>query len=251
MSHTDTQSPAAGSVGALPTGQRLLVAAGALLAAAALGLHFTATALYNTPFNPVRESLAGPLDAYMSPLFAQDWHLFAPNPISEDSGLLVRATVVDGNGESVTTPWADVTTPHLDKLHQERFWPSRVDRLPLAVRQQLDGWHDQLLDRLRADNLRNRPAPETGDTGTSTGPDHSPDPPLTPGEIQARDAALNFAAAVAGDEARRLWGENVRMVQARIATNEYPRFSDRRVRTGKGVVTYYDLDWTVPPKVTP
>lgn len=230
----------------LTAGRRASVIAAAVLAAGALAFHFGMTALYNTPFNPIREQYDEQIRSYMSPYFGQDWHLFAPNPISEDSGLLIRAKITGQDGAEITTQWADITTPHIDKLHDQRFWPSRVERLPTSVRQQLDGWRDPQLDKLRAENLPPQPPAEVSPTEAPK----DLKPALTQAELDGRDSAMRYAQAIASAEARRLWGSGVEAVQVRIVSNEYPRFSERYTRDSKGKVDYYDLGWTKPLKVT-
>ncbi|MET9607266.1 DUF5819 family protein [Streptomyces sp. NPDC006512] len=235
----------------LSAGRRASVIAASVIAAGALAFHFGMTALYNTPFNPIREKYDEQIHSYMSPYFGQDWHLFAPNPISEDSGLLIRAKIPGPDGAQVTTQWSDVTTPHIDKLHDQRFWPSRVERLPTAVRQQLDGWRDPQLEKLRAEN---QPVQPTGGAATAatdpTEPAGELKPALTQAELDGRDSAMRYAQALASAEARRLWGADVEAVQVRVVSNEYPRFSERYTRESKGKVDYYDLDWAKPLKVT-
>ncbi|WP_156727315.1 DUF5819 family protein [Streptomyces apocyni] len=204
------------------------------------------TALYNTPFNPVREKYDEQIHSYMSPYFGQDWHLFAPEPVAEDSGILVRAQKVRADGSLVTTKWADVTTPHISKLQQQRFWPSRVQRLPTGVRQQLDSWRDPQLEELRAKNLLPDPRPDSPESKKHK----KLNPPLTPAEHDARATALRYAQALASAEATQLWGNDIRSIQVRVVSNEFPRFSERYTRDSKGKISYYDLDWMKPLKVT-
>ncbi|MGW0753214.1 DUF5819 family protein [Streptomyces sp. NPDC002587] len=226
-------------------GQRAALSLIGVLAAGAVFFHFSMTALHHTPFNPIREKHDDKIRAYMAPYFQQDWHLFAPEPVSEDSGYLVRAQVKKPDGSVETTQWADVTTPHIDKVQRQRFWPSRVERLAPGVRQRLEGWHDQDLDALRRE--KDPVAPKNADVSAEAPP---LDPPLAPGELAARDSALLYARAVASDEARAMWGDGVRAVQVRIVVNKFPRFSQRSVRTNKGEVSYYDVAWMQPFKVS-
>jgi hypothetical protein len=74
--------------------------------------------LYLTPPNPVKARLLRWNDAIMHPLFAQNWHLFAPNPINRNFVLTVRCKV----GRTVGA-WEDVTTPLLARHHLDRHTP--------------------------------------------------------------------------------------------------------------------------------
>ncbi|WP_447032684.1 DUF5819 family protein [Streptomyces hypolithicus] len=178
----------------------------------------------------------------MTPYFQQDWHLFAPEPVTEDSGFLIRAKRSLPDGAVATTRWVDVTTPHIDKLHRQRFWPSRVERLAPAVRQRLEGWRDPQLDELR----REKP-PVKGTENAAAKAELVP--PLAPSELEGRDSALLYVRALASTEATALWGEGFRSVQVRIVINKYPRFSEREVRANRGKVSYYDLAWMKPLRV--
>ncbi|MEJ8655471.1 MULTISPECIES: DUF5819 family protein [Streptomyces] len=221
----------------LTTGRRITLYVIAVLSVAFVAFHFGMTALHHMPFNPIREKHDDKIRAYMTPYFQQDWHLFAPDPVAEDSGFLVRVKRVTPNGSLETTQWADVTTPHIDKLQGQRFWPSRVERLAPAVRQRIEGWRDPELDELRHKNQLKSQKKD-------------PDPPLAPGELAGRDSALLYARGVASSEAKALWGDDIHSVQIRIVVNQFPRFSERTERDNKGKVTYYDLAWMKPLKVS-
>lgn len=218
-----------------------VVLAGAGISAV-LAFHFIMTALYNTPFNPVKRDLDEVIVGYMSPFFSQDWHLFAPDPVDTDSGILVRSKVRSEGGLRVTE-WADVTTPHITKIHGERMWPARVDRLPTGVKAQLESWPDPMLQKIRDQKDDEQSDGAKREKGAE-------DPPLSSAEKSAYENATRFARALATSEAKKRWGNAVEEIQIRVVSNEYPRFSQRHVREAKGKVTYYDLAWMKPVKVT-
>ncbi|WP_129787745.1 DUF5819 family protein [Promicromonospora panici] len=78
------------------------------------------------------------LEVYMTPVFAQNWSLFAPSPLHVDYALRVRGVYADGpDGDLAPGPWIDTTavevgalTGHLLPAATER--PSR--RLAADVR---------------------------------------------------------------------------------------------------------------------
>lgn len=85
---------------------RALVAVTAVAVGALAAVHLAATFLYNAPANPVSQRYAGQVDDWMNPLFQQNWRLFAPNPISENVAVQVRASLTpDGR----TTAWFDLS----------------------------------------------------------------------------------------------------------------------------------------------
>jgi Family of unknown function (DUF5819) len=221
----------------------VLVTAGAMMTLA-LAFHFSMTALYNTPFNPIKEKYGKEIDSYMVPYFGQDWHLFAPNPVDTDSGVLVRAKKKGPDGSIVVTKWSDVTSPNFKKLYAERFWPSRATRVASGVHQQLESWQDPELEKLRS-----KKKDRSNGSGSKAQERKDSDPPLSPAEEEARDQAIRFTQAFASAEAVKLWGKDVEYVQVRIARNEFPRFSQRYAREAKGKVSYYDLAWMKPVKV--
>ncbi|WP_455409894.1 DUF5819 family protein [Streptomyces hiroshimensis] len=230
--------------------RRALLAAGAAISLA-LAFHFGMTAIYHTPFNPVKEKYNKEISSYMLPYFGQDWHLFAPDPVDKDLGVLVRAKMRKPDGSTVTTQWSDATSPGLQELYDARFWPSRESRLSSGVPTQLDSWRDTELEKIRK---KNRPESAPGKE-----PGKEPeeeklkdlDPPLTQNEKDNRESAVRYAQSFASACAAKLWGTGVESVQVRIVSNEFPRFSQRYARDAKGKISYYDLPWMKPIKVAP
>jgi uncharacterized protein DUF5819 len=84
----------------------------AAVVATIAGLHMLAVTLAAIPTNSVSDAVGSQLN-YLSPFFAQNWRLFAPNPIDKDKSLLVQAAYVDRDGDLHTTPWVDWTTVEL------------------------------------------------------------------------------------------------------------------------------------------
>jgi hypothetical protein len=68
----------------------------------------------------------------MVPYFAQDWRLFAPEPVETDRSVLVRAKIVDAQGRDRVSPWLDVTSPEFAHTTGHVF-PSRISRLSIGV----------------------------------------------------------------------------------------------------------------------
>lgn len=100
------------------------------LLVAVLCLHFGMTLVYLMPLNPIALRIAPVVQRYMVPWFAQDWHLFAPNPINETRMLLVSCRLRQTNGTTVETAWVDVSTPLWDAQARQRFsaaaWLGRI-----------------------------------------------------------------------------------------------------------------------------
>nr|WP_258469497.1 DUF5819 family protein [Priestia megaterium] len=81
--------------------------------------HFSVTAFYVLPFNPIKNKINAPIFSYMHPFFAQNWQLFAPNPLSRDT--YVNVQVRDKYGEE--SNWIDISTPLYDANHKNRLSP--------------------------------------------------------------------------------------------------------------------------------
>ena len=81
-----------------------------------VGLHLVAVTLAALPPNRYSDA-ARSQTSYLAPYFAQNWRLFAPNPISEDRNLLFQGAYVDADGQPAVTPWIDWTAVELDLVH--------------------------------------------------------------------------------------------------------------------------------------
>lgn len=94
--------------------------------AACLSIAYVAnTLLYLTPPNPVKARFLLTITRLAHPLFVQNWHLFAPDPVRLNHVLTIRCRT----GE-VVTPWHDVTSPMLERHHRSRTSPmSRLLRV--------------------------------------------------------------------------------------------------------------------------
>lgn len=107
--------PAAAGPGPTARWSRGLVAVAAVLVAGVVALHLSATFLYNAPANPVSQKYAGPLRAWMTPVFSQNWQLFAPNPLSEQIDVQARGSLA---GSGRVTAWRDLSAVDVqDTVH--------------------------------------------------------------------------------------------------------------------------------------
>lgn len=89
-------------------------------------IHFTLTALTVLPFNPIKNKLNTYVTSYMEPVFAQNWKLFAPNPLSNN--YYVNVQIKDKSGNK--SKWIDISTPLYEKNHTNRISPiNKVVRL--------------------------------------------------------------------------------------------------------------------------
>ncbi len=180
-----------------------------------------ATFLYLTPANPVKARHLETLFKFMHPLFAQNWHLFGPNPIQTNFVMLVRCRTRDR-----VTAWEDVSTPTMAVHHRNRFTSMGKSTRPIQGAMYLalgrvsnDEWTPLLCVRDRkhplcSDNPARKKAVETG-------------------TFMAHRIACRTCAKV----------DDVQHVQIRILIHTPPPWSQRHESDQAGVTRYVTLPW--------
>ncbi|MDG4863657.1 DUF5819 family protein, partial [Streptomyces sp. T-3] len=126
--------PLGGPLRAVGRGAALLVMAAALT-------HMGLLVLYLSPDLPQAKARSAQVDAWLRPLFPQDWNIFAPDPPRTNTHLEVRSWRGGRPG-----PWIDLTA-HDIADHRGNPLPSREDQTVLrkAVSAHLTGSpHTQL-----------------------------------------------------------------------------------------------------------
>ncbi|MFI5867318.1 DUF5819 family protein [Streptomyces sp. NPDC051546] len=195
------------------------------MGAALLGLHFAIAAFSQMPVTPLKLRYFPKAAAYLDPYFSQNWMLFAPNPLSDDRGVLARARCAD----RTETPYYDVTSKYVQSAQGSRFFPSRMSRLVTGNVQQLNGG-DPVLARLReAEKAKDRPPL-----------------PLLPQEKVSQEQAQRFLARYARGQlpATVCAGRQVD-IQLRMYVHTPPPWSKRNDHSAaEGTVEVYDFDWT-------
>lgn len=211
------------------------------LCALAFLFHFTMTFLYVAPINPISLDLNAQISYYMEPLFQQNWRLFAPNPVSEERGMLVRARIKQVDGNILETEFYDFTSPLVEDIHSVRLFPPRRTRLVASIFQFL-GFHDPIADRLRSriDSLR---IEEFIDKDGNIREEDFESLPLTAGEEAANLTAIELMQKVATEAAKDQWKGDILEIQIRIVVNQFPPFSERHSGERVGQLVVQDLEW--------
>ncbi|WP_418960037.1 DUF5819 family protein [Streptomyces tritici] len=101
---TATSDPAAE-----PRLARLIVATAAVAVALAVLFHAGMVFFHVAPKNAVSTRHKSTIDAYMFPELAQNWAVFAPNPLLTNSRVLARAELRGADGRTSVTQWVDMT----------------------------------------------------------------------------------------------------------------------------------------------
>lgn len=198
-----------------------------------LAFHFTIVVLYNSRPNPIKRRHDRFITAYMTPLFAQDWHLFAPSPISFDVILMLKTRLRHRTtAQLYETDWVDVTTPILRQLHRRRFsslgslahihvYTVFAQRLPPSQAE---------VYRLICENVKEHPICKG-----------------EPTDSMKRSAALaeQLRTRVASAHAFKLYGARWDIVQMKVRTliRRVPPFSRRYDRDESRALTYMDSEW--------
>ncbi|MEU2625422.1 DUF5819 family protein [Streptomyces sp. NPDC007157] len=102
-------------------------------------VHLGAVFLHVAPANPVSRRYSRQVDAWVYPLFEQNWRLFAPNPDSVNRQVLARTAHTASHGPMRVGPWVDLTAmdraavehnpfpSHTAQNLLRRAWASYVD----------------------------------------------------------------------------------------------------------------------------
>lgn len=208
---------------------------------AGVAVHVFLTAVHNIPDDDIKY---GPLpgavaDAYVNPYLVQDYRIFAPNPVSSDHNLWVRAWVETPEGERVTTDWVDVTSVELEAPHR------RVLRKQLSVlsAERLMGAYRDLSDEQRAvaaENFyRGGDLQQLQETLQGAGEDND-------AAVNGFISASNYATSFSTQVSQALWSEHGEVVAVQMRSVYAPviRWEDRFDPDAEAPSqSYTDLGW--------
>ena len=207
--------------------------AASCVAATAFLFHFVVTCVYLAPLNPVRLHFSAPIQAYMGTFFQQNWHLFAPDPVSSNLSLLGKCRVAEQESS-----WLDITAATLAPVHANRLSPfSAHAHLQLNVLRMYTWGLPAAID---ARILKSCAAfPSDGDERAIPGHCES----LRERQGAARERAKVMIGRLLVDACRDAGWPNVEHVNARIALLIFPRFSKRHEPDSAGGVSFEELGW--------
>jgi hypothetical protein len=192
------------------------------------GLYLLNTVLYLTPLNPVKAQWYRLVVGLQHPLFEQNWHLFAPNPVRSNFVLTVRCRTSTG-----VSAWHDITMPLLARLHRDRHSPvGRLLRVQQnAIRNFLFGspseWRMQACRR---------------------DPDSDTCRRVSDGDRRAREAGAYLLGRTAAAACDRLVGPGRAIaIQAGILIHHPPPWSRRHEPDAGGTTRAVRLPWAPHP----
>lgn len=97
------------SLAALSLPSRIVIGVAACVIAVAVAIHLAMMFLHVAPSNTLSKQQGALISDYVYPEYEQNWKLFAPNPLQQNSAVQVRAHLRSEEGAARTTGWTDLT----------------------------------------------------------------------------------------------------------------------------------------------
>ncbi|MGW1835601.1 DUF5819 family protein [Streptomyces sp. NPDC002067] len=97
------------SVAALSLPSRIVICMAVSAVAVAVAIHLAMMFLHVAPENTLSKAQSDAIGEYVYPEYEQNWKLFAPNPMQQNTAVQVRAELRTGDGGVRTTGWTDLT----------------------------------------------------------------------------------------------------------------------------------------------
>lgn len=191
---------------------------------------YTASALITAgPATPIQLRYQALIDTYMQPHFPQNWNLFAPDPISDERGAVVKARCTD----STTTEYLDITTPAILDVQQTRVFPPRESRIiSNAMLERMR--QDESLERMQSDGTDEN----SGKSNKELIDDLSNE--QTERQKSAEKILARYSMSALSDECR---GTQVEQVKIRYVIHKFPGWSHRTDSDKIGKIDYFDSEW--------
>ncbi|MFD3612851.1 DUF5819 family protein [Streptomyces atroolivaceus] len=90
-------------------------------------VHVVLVFLHVAPANPLSKRYNPQINAWVYPLFEQNWRLFAPDPDSTNRQILARTAQTDSRGSMHVSPWFDLTAVDNSAVDHNPF-PSHTNQ---------------------------------------------------------------------------------------------------------------------------
>ncbi len=89
-------------------------------------LHILLVFLHVAPSNEISKRYSGQIDAWINPLFEQNWQLFAPDPETSTRQISVRTRTTTTEGAAQVSDWFDLTAVDYSAVKHHAF-PSHIN----------------------------------------------------------------------------------------------------------------------------
>ena len=206
-----------------------LVGLAGLLAAGYLG----SAAILAGPNTPVKLQLDPVISSYMHPHFPQGWQLFAPDPVSDERGIIAKGRCASGK----ETSYLDVTTPVIEELQDRHPFPSRESRIISNGIVDLFG-QPKIIEELesREESLSIKDRRGLQDLVDAMRVEQDERSMITKRAL-ARFSAVRLQEVCEG---------RVDSVQLRYVIHKFPGWTDRTDMKKRGEISYVDSEWIKP-----
>lgn len=133
---------------------RLILVSVTLLSAYIFVMHFLITFLYLSPHNPIKAAMTPVINQYTRDLFSQNWSLFAPEPLHNNTALLVKCQ----NNNQEESNWYNINSGLIKTLHSQPLGASaRLSRIHLSAVRYYQGFADPTSELARQKVCENDP----------------------------------------------------------------------------------------------
>lgn len=195
--------------------------------------YLVSAAILAGPNTPVKLQLEPLISSYMHPHFPQGWQLFAPDPVSDERGIIAKGRCASGE----ETSYIDVTTPVIEKLQSRRPFPSRESRIISNGIVDLFG-QPKIIDELenREESLSKDDRKELRELVNAMRTEQDERSLITK-KAMTRFSAVRLQAACEG---------RVDSVQLRYVIHKFPGWTDRTDMKKRGEISYMDSEWIKP-----
>ncbi|MGW7003775.1 DUF5819 family protein [Streptomyces sp. NPDC054933] len=140
-----------GGISRLSVTSRVVLALAVAAVAVGATVHLAMVFLHVAPSNTVSQQYARTISDYIYPEFEQNWKLFAPNPLQQNSDVQARAEVRRPDGTIATTGWVDLTAMDIAQIRHNPI-PSHTQQNEL--RRAWSFYTDSHDDQNRSNGLR-------------------------------------------------------------------------------------------------
>lgn len=197
--------------------KRNLLASAGLAVVAAFG---SCAVVLAGPVTPIKFDV-GAVAALLNPHLSQNWQLFAPDPISDERGVVAKLRCGDED-----TEWFDISSSSIARTQSSRFFPDRESRII----------SNALVERFGQDDITKRLA--TKDESELVPVDEA-------SKMRAERVLARYAARVAACPSSDSAGRRLSAVKLRYVTRSLAPWSKRGDKTAKGEPRVLDSDWIV------
>ena len=192
----------------------LMAAAGVAVA----GMFGACALVLAGPVTPIKFDV-GPVASLLNPHLSQNWQLFAPDPISDERGVVARIRC-----EGEETEWTDISSSAIARTQSSRFFPDRESRIV----------SNALVERFAQDDISKRLEARGKDD-------------LAPADVGARRRAervlARYAALRVPCPSAHEFPEGPSAVQLRYVVQPLPPWSKRSDGSARAEPRITDSEW--------